>query len=241
MIRRGIRARDRATPVDAAGAAVKNRSHQIQPESHIVGTRHPGVDAYIAKSAPFAQPILSHLRELVHQACPPVEETLKWGFPHFMHHGIVCSMAAFKAHAAFGFWHQAMRESIGAAGNAPGGAAMGEFGRITALADLPKDKALAQYIRKAAALNESGEKPARPRPPAPKGPRTVDVPEDFAAALGKNRKARAAFEAGSYSFRKEYVMWVGEAKRAETRAKRIATSVEWLADGKSRNWKYENC
>ncbi len=218
-----------------------------------MGTRHPGVDAYIAKSAPFAQPILIHLRDLVHKACPDVEETLKWSFPHFMHHGILCSMAAFKAHAAFGFWHAAMQDATDgkdkptgdktkkAAKDSTKETAMGQFGRLTGLADLPSDKTLTQLVRKAAALNESGEKPARPRPPAAKTPKVLEVPADFAAALKKNRGAHAAFEAGSYTFRKEYVEWVTEAKRAETREKRIATSVEWLAEGKARHWKYANC
>ena len=194
----------------------------------------PRVDAYIAKSAPFAQPILTRLREIVHTACPEVEETIKWSFPHFQYKGMLCGMSAFKQHCAFGFWK--WKQIVGDAGSED---AMGQFGRITTLADLPPKKTLIAYVKKAMALNEAGvpaatrTKPATPRPPA-------EVPADLAAALKKNAKARTAFEGFSPSHRREYIEWISEAKRENTRAKRLATTLEWLAEGKPRNWKYMN-
>jgi len=199
-----------------------------------MGTRDTRVDAYIARSADFAQPILAHLRQLVHSACPGVTETIKWGFPHFEHHGVLCSMASFKAHCAFGFWHSEMR----ALTTAPPGtdAAMGQFGRITTLADLPKDAKLTALIRKASALNAAGIKSVRAPGAKPRAP--LDVPEDLAAALRKNRGALAHFSAMSPSHRREYIEWLVDAKRDETRSKRLATAVEWIAEGKSKEWKY---
>jgi uncharacterized protein YdeI (YjbR/CyaY-like superfamily) len=194
------------------------------------------IDAYIAKSADFAQPILSHLRAVVHEACPDVEETMKWSFPHFMYGGgILCSMASFKEHCAFGFWKGSL--IIDQEGEAAE-KAMGQFGRIGSVKDLPSKRVLASYVKKAMALNDAGVK--RPRSAsdaAPKSP--VAVPDDFAAALAKQKKARAAFEAFPPSHRREYVEWIVEAKRDDTRARRIAQAVEWIAEGKSRNWKYE--
>ena len=199
----------------------------------------PRIDAYIARSATFAKPILRRLRALVHDGCPEVEETLKWSHPSFLQNGkILCGMAAFKAHCTFGFWHQEMEKVLGEDA-ASADEAMGILGRITSLADLPSDAAMRRYIRKAAKLNES-ETPARPRParkPAPPLP----VPADLAAALKKNKAAAATFASFSPSHRKEYIEWITEAKRDETRATRLATTLEWLAQGKSRNWKYEKC
>jgi uncharacterized protein YdeI (YjbR/CyaY-like superfamily) len=196
------------------------------------------IDAYIAKSADFAKPILRHLRELVREACPESEETMKWSCPAFMYGGrIMCGMAAFKEHCTFGFWHQGMSAVLGKdAANADN--AMGSFGRVKSLDDLPSDKALLRYIRKAAELNES-DAPARPRPVRSAAPPAV--PDDLAAGLKKSRAAGATFEKLSPSHRREYVEWITEAKRDETRQKRLATTIEWLADGKSRNWKYEKC
>ena len=199
----------------------------------------PRIDAYIAKSAPFARPVLSHLRALVHVACPDVEETMKWSSPSFLNDGrIVCGMAAFKEHCTFGFWHKGMVEVLGGDG-AKSDAAMGSFGRITKIADLPKEKVLIRYIREAVRLGSSDE-PARPRP-VRKAAAPVAVPDDLAKALKKNAAAAATFERLSPSHRKEYVEWITEAKRDETRLKRLATTLEWLAEGKSRNWKYEKC
>ncbi|TAK37256.1 MAG: hypothetical protein EPO30_10975 [Lysobacteraceae bacterium] len=196
-----------------------------------MGAKDKRIDAYIAKSADFAQPILRHLRKLVHTACPEIEETMKWSFPHFDYKGMLCSMAAFKQHAVFGFW----KEKI-LLGTHPGSkGAMGSFGRITSLADLPGDKALIGLIKKAAELNEAGITIARSRP-AKKTP--LKIPSYFMAALKKDGKAMKTFEEFSYSHRKEYVEWVTEAKTEETRNKRLATTIAWLAEGKSRNWKY---
>jgi len=195
----------------------------------------PRIDAYIAKSADFAQPILRHLRDVVHTACPDVEETMKWSFPHFDYHGIMCSMASFKAHCAFSFWH---RQVLGE--NAKEGA-MGQLGRITSLKDLPSKKALVGYVKKAMALKDAGEKPTWAAARAAKKKRPeLPVPADLAAALAlkKNRKAKENFEAFPASHRREYVEWITEAKRAETRARRVADSVRWIGEGKQRNWKY---
>jgi uncharacterized protein YdeI (YjbR/CyaY-like superfamily) len=196
------------------------------------------VDAYIANAPDFAKPILNHLRQLVHTACPDVEETMKWSRPSFLHHGILCGVSAFKHHCAFGFW---LYELV--LDQADKGAAkwdgMGQFGRITSLADLPSDQQLLAYIRKAVQLNESGAK--RPAALRPAAKRELIVPDYITTALKKNKKALAAFEAFSYSHKKEYVQWITEAKREETRQKRIQTMLAWLTKGKSRNWKYENC
>jgi uncharacterized protein YdeI (YjbR/CyaY-like superfamily) len=197
------------------------------------------VDAYIAKSAPFAKPILKQLRKLVHVACPDVEESIKWGCPHFMHKGMLCSMAAFKAHCTFGFWKGSLLAKVHkdfANGNDQ---AHGQFGRLTSLVDLPAEKKLLRYIKDAAMLNEEGVKlPAKPkRKPAPN--RELELPEYFQRALRKNKAARAAFDASSFSHKKEYVEWIVEAKTEATRDRRMAQAIEWLAESKSRYWKYQ--
>jgi uncharacterized protein YdeI (YjbR/CyaY-like superfamily) len=199
----------------------------------------PRIDAYIGKAAEFAKPILKHLRKLVREACPEAEETIKWSMPSFVYRGkILCGMAAFKEHCTFGFWHQGMNKVLG--GDVPKpDSAMGGFGRVTSVNDLPSDKKMALYIRKAAALNES-DAPARPRP-ARRLVAPLVVPEDLAAGLQKNKAAAATFRKFSPSNRKEYIDWITEAKRDETRQKHLVTTLEWLAEGKSRNWKYENC
>lgn len=200
-------------------------------------TRDPRIDAFIGQAAPFAQPILRHLRELVHRACPDVEETLKWSMPAFVHRGgILCIMAAFKAHCTFGFWHREMIKVVGGDG-AKSKSAMGLFGRITSLDDLPSDAKLLGYLKAAARLNESGTPARAATSRKPKPPPTI--PPDLKSALKKNAKAAAAFEAFSPSHRREYIEWITEAKREETRQKRVATTLEWLTEGKSRNWKYE--
>jgi uncharacterized protein YdeI (YjbR/CyaY-like superfamily) len=199
----------------------------------------PRVDAYIAKSREFARPILRHLRTLVHEACPEAEETLKWSSPSWMYGGkILCGMAAFKEHAAFIFWHQGMIEVLGADGD-KSDTAMGSLGRITSVEDLPSDRKMTKYIRAAAALTESGA-PSRPRQ-AKKRAAPLAVPGDLQARLAKNKAAAKTFEAFSPSARNEYVEWITEAKQDATRKKRLETTVEWLAEGKKRNWKYENC
>ena len=196
-----------------------------------MGKKDPRVDAYIRKAAPFAQPILITIRETVHASCPEVEEAMKWSFPHFLHKGMLCSMASFKAHAAFGFWKGSL--VTGGQGSAD---AMGHFGRLTKVSDLPSKTVLAAYVRKAAALNEQGVKePRAPRKPAP----ALKMPAEMSAALKTNTKARAGFDAMSPSHQREYLQWIIEAKGADTRARRIAQTIEWITEGKSRNWKYE--
>jgi uncharacterized protein YdeI (YjbR/CyaY-like superfamily) len=190
--------------------------------------KDPRVDSYIAKSADFAKPILNHLRQLVHQGCPDIEETIKWGLPAFEYHGILGGMAAFKAHCAFNLW----KGSLLGAKNRD---AMGQFGRITSLSDLPKDSVLVGYVREAARMNAEGVKVQR-QPKAPRKP--LPTPPDLASALKKNAKARATFEGFSPSHKREYVEWITEAKTEETRKKRLGTAIDWMAEGKPRMWKY---
>jgi uncharacterized protein YdeI (YjbR/CyaY-like superfamily) len=191
------------------------------------------IDAYIAKAAPFAQPILEYVRGVVHETCPDVQETIKWGHPHFDYGGIMCGMSAFKEHCGFGFWRASL--ILPAQDKAEEG--MGSFGRITSVKDLPAKKILAGYIRKAMALNEGEMKvPARaPRVPRKESP----TPAYLAAALKKNAAARKTFAAFTPSMRREYIDWLTEAKTDDTRDKRLATTIEWLAAGKQRNWKYQ--
>lgn len=194
------------------------------------------VDAYIARSAPFARPILSRLRSLVHRGCPGAVETIKWGFPHFEHHGILCSMAAFKGHCTFGFWKARLLDDPSGA-LAPSEEAMGQLGRIAGRDDLPSDRVLLALIRQAATLNERGvRRPRARRAGTAAAPRT---PADLLRALRARPSALAAFRAFPPSHRREYVEWIVEAKRVETREKRIRTAATWLSQGKVRNWKYE--
>lgn len=200
--------------------------------------KDPRVDAYIAQAADFAKPILKHLRQLVHAGCPEVEETIKWRFPSFMHRGILCGMAAFKNHCTFGFWkYELLFDKKELADCEKNG--MGQFGRITSLDDLPKDSILLGYIRKAARLNEEGVKVPSRSQPKPKAP--LVVPDYFIGELKRNKKALATFEAFSYSHKKEYLEWITEAKAEETRQRRLGTAIEWMSQGKARNWKYANC
>lgn len=198
-----------------------------------MGTRNPRVDEYIAKTAPFAQPILRYLRDLVHEACPEVEEEMKWSMPNFMYKGILCNMAAFKAHCAFGFWKSSL--VLGKIEKE----AMGSFGRITLIDDLPPKRTLIGYIKEAKRLNDEGI--AKPTEKKSAEKKKLVVPPYFLAAVKKNKKAWAVFDAFSYSHKKEYVEWVSEAKTEDTRQRRLATTVAWLSEGKSRNWKYERC
>jgi uncharacterized protein YdeI (YjbR/CyaY-like superfamily) len=196
--------------------------------------RERRVDAYIARSADFARPILSHLRTVVHEACPDIEETIKWGFPFFQRQGaLFCYMASFKQHAAFGFRRGALVLGKEKASER----AMGQFGRITSVADLPPRKTMVGYVKKAAALNEAGLKPARR--PKRVARTAVAAPADLLAALRKNAKARKCFEAFPPSHRRAYIEWIVGAKRVETRQRRIATAIEWMAEGKSQTWRYE--
>jgi uncharacterized protein YdeI (YjbR/CyaY-like superfamily) len=203
----------------------------------------PRVDEYIAQAAPFAQPILKHLRELVHKGCPGVEESIKWSRPFFEYHGAVLgNMAAFKEHCTFGFWGLEIGAVLREA-NTLREKGMGSFGRLTSLKDLPSDKQMLTWLRQAAGFVDSGKytspiAAARRRVKADQ-PALV-APEEFTSALKKNAKAADHFAALSHSCRREYLEWICEAKRAETRDKRIATAIEWISEGKQRNWKYQS-
>jgi len=200
-----------------------------------MSSHDPRIDAYIAKSAEYAKPILEHLRAVVHAACPEVEESLKWSMPFFSYNDApMCMMAAFKQHCGFGFWLS--RQVVG--DTAEDG--MGQFGKLVSLKDLPSRKELTAHIRKAMLLNEAGVKLARPKAAAKPAP---TLPDDLAALFAQKqhataRKTYAAFGPGA---QREYVDWIDEAKTDATRQKRIATTLEWLAEGKRRNWKYEQC
>lgn len=207
-----------------------------------MGQFDPRVDAYIEKVADFAKPILIHLRELIHKTCPDVEETWKWSFPHFMYHGeILCSMAAFKAHAVFGFWKAAIMQDADNVLTITDREAMGHLGKIQSLKDLPKDAVLKKYIKEAMKLNETGIKLPPKKKATEKQKAELDIPADFTKELKKNKMAQKVFEDFRYSHKKEYIQWFDEAKTEATRSNRIAQAVEWIAEGKSRNWKYINC
>ena len=203
--------------------------------------KNPAVDAYIAKTAAFARPILKHLRKLMHKGCPRIEETIKWGVPVFEREGIVAMMAAFKKHVAFGFWSERLiRKKLGADSKRmfPRDAKLGMGGRrYQARTELPADAVILRVVKAAVALNEAGERPKRvpSRKPPPK------APSYFATALGKNAKARATFAKLAPGQQREYVDWLIEAKQAATRERRLAQAIEWLAAGKRRYWKYQDC
>jgi hypothetical protein len=199
-----------------------------------MGKKDPRVDAYIAKSASFAQPVLKHLRMLVHKADPGIEETIKWRMPTFTHDGIVCGMAAFKQHCSFGLWKGAL--ILGKDGKRVDDA-MGQFGRIISRKDLPPDRQLIAYIKKAVQLNKAGTKV--PGKPKARRATPLRVPGYFMAAISKDARALEVFQGLSASHRNEYVEWVTGAKQEETRQKRLATTVSWLRDGKNMNWRYE--
>lgn len=194
-------------------------------------SRDKRIDAYIAKAAPFARPILTHIRGVVHTACPDVEETLKWGAPAYMHHGILCITAAFKAHCALVLWRAPL--IVGAVKSRD---ARGHFGKLTSVKDLPSKGVLVGLLKQGVKLNESGAKPSQRAKGKAKKP--VATPADLAAGLKKSAKARAAWAEFSPSARREYIDWITEAKRPETRAERLKTTLQWVAQGKQRNWKY---
>ena len=206
--------------------------------------REPRVDTYIAKSAEFARPILEHVRELVHKACPDVVEELKWSRPFFLHRDVIlCNMSAFKQHCSFGFWGAEMGGLLRADGVLQDGG-MGSLGRISSLKDLTADKKLLDYIRQAAQFIEEGKgenrvvaarRVAKPVKPA------LEVPAEFTSALKKNKAASKIFDAFSPSCKREYVEWIADAKRPDTRDRRISQAVQWIAEGKQRNWKYQSC
>jgi uncharacterized protein YdeI (YjbR/CyaY-like superfamily) len=197
-------------------------------------SRDPRIDAYIAKAQPFAQPILEHVRTRVHAVLPDVEETVKWSMPAYTLGGkIVLITAAFKAHLALNFWRG--QELRGDGANAD---AMGQFGKIKSLADLPPDKELDRLIREAADLAKSAPAPRKTKhapKPAP------ELHPEFAAALAKAPQANAVLDSFPPSAQRDYFEWIADAKQDATRQKRIATAIEWLGEGKRRHWKYQNC
>ncbi len=198
----------------------------------------PRVDAYIEKAAPFAKPVLLKLRKLIFHACPNAEETIKWSFPNYEVHGsMLCSMASFKEHCAFGFWKAALLKDPEGILQVKDRNSMGHLDRIGSLKDLPQDKILVAYLKEAALLNENNVKLDRPKSTTKK---ELPMPAALTAALKKNKKALAVFESFSPSNRREYIEWINEAKTEETLNKRLKTTIEWVAEGKTRNWKYKS-
>ncbi len=198
------------------------------------------IDAYIDKSADFAKPILNHIRELVHKACPDVEEKVKWGMPFFDYKGeMLCHMASFKQHAVMGFWKASLMKDPVLVENAKSETAMGHLGRITSLKEMPTDKKITAWIKEAMQLTDKGIKLPPKEKPSEKEKKELTVPDYFTKAISKNKKAKQAFENFAYSHKKEYLAWITEAKTEDTRNKRMATALEWMAEGKSRLWKYE--
>jgi uncharacterized protein YdeI (YjbR/CyaY-like superfamily) len=193
-----------------------------------MGTKDKRIDAYIAKAPDFAKPFLTRVRELLHDACPECEETLKWGHPTFMYNGILCGMIAFKESAMLHFWKGELIEVDGTK-------ASDAFGKMTDVKQLPPTKTVVAFVKKAMALNEEGT-PLPKRPVKPK--KELVMPDEFMSAIRKNKNALAAYEKFSPSHKREYIEWIADAKREETRDKRIAQAVEWIAEGKPRNWKY---
>lgn len=196
-----------------------------------MGKKDPRVSAYILKAPPYARPILKYLRKTIHAALPGVTETIRWQSPHFDCRGPICYMAAFKNHCAFGFW----KSRLIFADEDASAEAMGQFGRIASMADLPSKKELSRYLRKAARFNETGVKSVASRPARKK---KLKVPADLKSELRRNAKAGKAFENFSYTNRKEYAEWISGAKRPETRRRRLATALQWIAQGKVQNWRY---
>lgn len=197
-------------------------------------SHEPRIDAYIAKAQPFARPILDKVRERIHAAAPEAVETMKWSAPGFTVNGkILLMMAAFKEHAALNFWRG---QELG--DGSPKAGAMGQFGRLTSVGDLPADAELDALIREAAALAKTAPAPRKPKQ-APKPPPALHP--EFAAALAQAPKAKSTLDGFPPSAQRDYIEWISEAKQDATRAKRIADAVQWLSEGKRRNWKYENC
>ncbi len=206
------------------------------------GSYSPKVDRYIASAAPFAQPILTHIRELVHKALPDIEEDIKWSMPFFIHRGLMLgNMAAFKQHCSFGLWGREAAASLREDG-LYSRTGMGVLGKLSSVQELPSDREFIKYIRSAAAEIDTGARTqnySRPKNTTPKPP--PEIPPALAAALKKNKAAASEFAAMPPGCQREYCEWISEAKRDETRDKRVATAVEWISEGKRRNWKYENC
>ena len=195
--------------------------------------RSSEVDRYIRSSAVFARPVLRRLRTFFHRADPRISETIKWGVPHFEYQGILGSMAAFRKHVSVGFWKGGMIGDEAGVFESAGNRKMTML-RMRDVADVPSADLMLVYIRRAVALNERGMRiPARKRTAV-----RVAIPSFFSNALRANRKASDVFSRLSRSHQREYVDWLTEAKREETRQRRMATAIKWLSEGKPRNWKY---
>jgi uncharacterized protein YdeI (YjbR/CyaY-like superfamily) len=199
--------------------------------------RNPKFDAYLAASEDFAKPIMMHLRSLLHTTCPEVVEELKWGIPHFDYKGeMMCIFAASKKHCSFGFWKDALMADPRLKANSSLPAIKRFMGKLTKIEDLPTDVELIGFIREAMTLNENGVKLP---PREAKTPKTLAMPPGFAEKLAENPTAKQEYDSKSDSFRKDYLVWITDAKTDATRQKRIEESVAWIAEGKGRFWKYE--
>lgn len=199
-----------------------------------MGKKDPRIDAYIAKAPDFAKPILATLRKWMHAACPEAAETIKWGQPHFDYKGIFAGMGSFKAHAVFGFWKGELLFGKTAAEQE----AMGQFGRMTSVDELPSERAFARLVKQAMKLNDEGITPPSRAKPRSSKPKKVVVPSILAAALRRSPKAKAVFDAFPPSHRREYAEWIAEARTEETRERRLESAIEWMEEGKPRMWKY---
>jgi uncharacterized protein YdeI (YjbR/CyaY-like superfamily) len=193
-----------------------------------MASKDPRIDAYIAKAQPFAQPILQRIRKVVHAGCPDVVETIKWSVPAFEYKGPLCGMAGFKAHCLLGFWKSPIMKTVAK------GQKVGEFGRIESIDELPSDAVLIKMVKEAVALNDAGVKVPR----VAKAKKPLTAPPYLLAAIKKNKKAHATYEGFSPSCKREYIEWIADAKTDATRERRLVTAVEWMAEGKVRNWKY---
>jgi uncharacterized protein YdeI (YjbR/CyaY-like superfamily) len=199
---------------------------------------NPEFDRYIDAAQEFAKPILMHLRKLIHQVCPEVEEKMKWSFPHFDYKGsMLCSMASFKEHCAFGFWKASIIDDTEGILSLSEKESMGHLGKLRSLNDLPDDAVLIKYIKEAMRLNDLGIKLPSTNKKVEK--KELIVSEDFNQAISENKNAREIFDRFSYSNKKDYIEWIEDAKTETTRIKRMQQAVEWISEGKSRHWKYQ--
>lgn len=219
----------------ARGSGCPSQREEKHVEVIAMKNTSPEVDAYIARSAEFARPILTRVRRMFHQGCPAARETMKWSVPHFEYKGLLGSMAVFKEHVSFGFWKAKLMSDPAGIMKGVGNTAMGAV-KVTSLDDLPADKVLLSYIKEAARLNDEDIKPARSKAPA--GKKELSAPAYFKAALTRNQAALTTFENFSPSHKREYVEWVTEARQDATRERRLVQAIEWMAEGKPRNWKY---
>ncbi len=194
----------------------------------------PETDEYITNANEFAVPILEHLRQMVHEECPDVKEVIKWGFPCFEYKGILCAMTAHKEHCSFSFWKGSIMSDPDGVLEIVGKSGMGHFGKIKSLEDLPDEKIFRKYLREAIELNKKGIKIPKKKVVR----KELQIPDDMMVAIRDNKDALATFEKFSYSHKKEYVEWITEAKTERTRDKRLAQAIEWMSEGKGRNWKY---